>query len=89
MALFIKGHGGLDLDAVFCGPNPVEHGGHIPVVPEVVRAPAVDGDSRPGCHGLRRIGNVLNHNMHDFHGIIFRNKRSYGGTEPENLRGAL
>jgi hypothetical protein len=86
---FIKRHGGAYQDAVFGGPYPMEERRYMTVVSYIVRAPAVDGDSRPGCHGLRRIGNVLNHNMHDFHGIIFRNKRSYGGTEPENLRGAL
>ena len=74
MALFIKGHGGLDLDAVFCGPNPVEHGGHIPVVPEVVRAPAVDGNRRDAGDALGRSVPVCHPRLQNLHVFIRRHK---------------
>ncbi len=54
VALLVKGHGGLNLNAVFRGLNPVEHGGDIPMVPEIVRASAVDRHRRDSGNTLGR-----------------------------------
>ena len=74
VALLIKGHGGLYQHAVIRGPDAVEHGGHIPVIPDVVRAPAVDGNRcDPGQalgHGVR-IGNA---DVHDLNILMMRDK---------------
>lgn len=49
----VKGHGGADQHTVCGSLDAVEHGGHIAVIPDVVRAPAVDGERANGvsCWG--------------------------------------
>ena len=67
VALLVKGHGGLDQYAVVRCPDAVEHGGHVPVVPDVVRAPSIDGDGRDAGHALGCGVCVGDADMHDLH----------------------
>ena len=53
--LLVKGHGGADKNSVPVCADAVEHGGYIPMVPDVVRAAPVDGDGsvrRQILHGI-------------------------------------
>ena len=38
----VEGHGRADKDAVFFRPRAVQHGGNVPVVPDVVRASPIE-----------------------------------------------
>ena len=49
VALFVKGHSGLHQHGIVGGADAVEHGGDIPVIPDVVGASAID---RNGGNGI-------------------------------------
>ena len=67
VSLLIKGHGGLHQHPVIRGPDTVEHGGHIPVIPNVVRAPAVDRNRRDPGEPLGRGARIGDADIHDLH----------------------
>ena len=54
VALLVKGHGGTDKDAVFRCFDAVQHGGHVAVVPDIIRASSVNGYG-----GVRRQGKLF------------------------------
>ena len=89
VAPLVKGHGGPDHDAVFGGPDPVEHRSHIPVVPDVVCAAAVEGN---GCDGGEPAGLFLlvaHRDAEDFHIVLPGTKGGHFGIEAQVLGGAL
>ena len=75
--LLIKGHGGLHLHPFLRNTDAVQHGGYIPMIPEVIRRTSVKGDH---CHGREYhflIGCIPKQDPHDLHICIHRNKGSH------------
>ena len=70
MAFLVKGHGGAHIDAFFVCVRPVEHGGHVPVIPDIVCAPAVDWDGGIGGEYLWLFRLVFYGDVHNFHIVI-------------------
>ena len=86
VALLVKGHGGLHQNAMLCSLETMEHGGHVPVVPDIVRATAVDGDGGDAGHipgDSPRVGEL---NLHDLHIVLGRDKGGDLSLEAKLLR---
>ena len=89
VAPLIKGHGGPDHDPVFGGPDPVEHRGHIPVIPNVVGAAAIQGN---GCDGGQPAGLILlvaHRDAEDFRIVLPGAEGGDFGAEAQAIGGAL
>ena len=65
----IKGHGGPHHHAVVPGPDAVQHRGDVAVVPDVVRAAAIEGDGRGGGHPAGLVRPVVHTDQHDLHTV--------------------
>ena len=89
VAPLVKGHGGPDHHPVFGGPDPVEHRGHIPVVPDVVGAAAIQGD---GCDGGQPAGLILlvaHRDAEDLHIVLPGAEGCHPGVKAQVFGGAL
>ena len=89
VAPLVEGHGGADQHAVPGGPDAVQHGGDVAVVPDVVRAASVEGNGRGGRHPAGLVRLVAHRDQQDLRTVVRGAEGGDRGVQPHGLPAAL